>query len=236
MTASVLAGLRWDPPPEIAVRGTVLVLPGRGEHPGVYERFGRRLAADGYAVRASGPPSPAHRLRAGDPDQAVAPLVLAGSDTGALRALALAHAAGAAGVIAAGTPWSAGSSPSLLGWDDELEARTACPTHRSRLTGDGAFARGALAAEVPADLAAAVVPPEITVPVLLIHGEADPVAPLAGVRRLAASLPRAELATVRDGRHDALNDITHRTVAAHVVQWLERLRADPAAPAILTVS
>lgn len=38
--------------PENASRGHVVALHGRGEHPGVYERFGRRLAAGGYTVVA----------------------------------------------------------------------------------------------------------------------------------------------------------------------------------------
>ncbi|MFG2039480.1 alpha/beta hydrolase [Dactylosporangium sp. NPDC048998] len=255
--APVVAGARWDPPAAIAVRGTVLLLPGRGEHAGVYDRFGRRLAADGYAVRSATPETvPAVAA------EAVAPLVLAGSDTGALHALALAETVQAAGVIAAGVPWAApraGGSPDqgsldrgspdrgfldrgfldrgFLDWGDELEARSACPTHRARLEADGGFERGTLAEPVPRALVEAVDPAAIAVPVLLVHGEADPVAPLSGARDLAARLARAELATVRDGRHDALNDITHRTVAAHVVQWLERLRADPASvAAILTVS
>lgn len=44
---------------------------------------------------------------------------------------------------------------------------------------------------------------------------------------IAARLPAAELGIVRGGRHDVLNDIDHRSVAAHVVQWLERLRSGP---------
>ncbi|MYV54557.1 lysophospholipase, partial [Streptomyces sp. SID3212] len=50
----------WHPPEGIAPRGTLFVLPGRGEHPLVYERFGRRLAADGYRVHAL-PTTPADR-------------------------------------------------------------------------------------------------------------------------------------------------------------------------------
>ncbi|MFI0507495.1 hypothetical protein ACH3WN_32360 [Streptomyces albogriseolus] len=47
----------WDEPEGIAPHGTLVVLPGRGEHGGVYERFGRRIAADGY---------PAWQVRVGD--------------------------------------------------------------------------------------------------------------------------------------------------------------------------
>ena len=40
-----------------------------------------------------------------------------------------------------------------------------------------------------------------------------------------ARLRAAELVLVAGAPHDALNDATHRSVAAAVVQWLERLRA-----------
>jgi alpha-beta hydrolase superfamily lysophospholipase len=205
----------------VTVRGTLRLFPGRGEHPAVYERFIRRLAFDGYEVT--------------DGDDSGL-LVLVGSDTGALEALAQAPSLPVAGVIAVGTPWDPAPLQAVLRWDAELEARTACPVHRSRLEAGNGFERGALSASVPPELAAAVDPAKVEVPVLLIHGAADPIAPLARARALAARLPRAELAVVRDGRHDALNDAPHRTVAAHIVQWLERLRADPAAAPILTVS
>lgn len=42
----------WNEPDGLISRGTVVVIPGRGELPTVYERFGRRLASDAYRVRA----------------------------------------------------------------------------------------------------------------------------------------------------------------------------------------
>ncbi len=42
----------WTEPEGIATRGTLVVIPGRGEQPGHYERFGRRVATDGYRVHA----------------------------------------------------------------------------------------------------------------------------------------------------------------------------------------
>ena len=91
---------------------------------------------------------------------------------------------------------------------------------------------------MPAELAdaAARAAAGLDLPVLLLHGEADPVSPVAEARRLASALPRAVLATVADGRHDALNDISHRSVAATVVQWLERLRSGPQLPVVVTVT
>ena len=108
-------------------------------------------------------------------------------------------------------------------WAAELEARTACPTHRGKLAGD-VLRRGALSEPVPegwieqADLKA------VAVPVLGLHGAADQVSPLAAVREKYAAAPHAELVSITDGRHDAFNDITHRTAAAVIVLFLERLR------------
>lgn len=221
----------WLPAPELHQRGTIVLFPGRGEHGGVYERLGRRLSADGYAVHAADSTpgddlSVLARLVAETP--VTDPLVLAGSDTGALQALALAARPGRApvGVIIAGLA-DPGTQPALS-WDDELEARTACPTHRQRLTSDARFVRGALSGPPPPELLSAELPLDrIDLPVLLLHGDADPVTAPAIARSVAARLPGAELATVRGGRHDVLNDIDHRSVAAHVVQWLERLRSGP---------
>jgi len=256
------AGRTFDPDPEIAVRGTVLVLPGRGEHGGVYQRFGRRLAADGYAVRVLDDPAAIGLTGAVLTDMyqdAPRPLIVAGSDTGALRALAIADAhvlpvdgVLLAGLVTEGTPFAeAGTAPDspgvvahlravALDFDAELDARTACPAHRGRLGRDTSLRRGELAAPVPVELTDAVCrldPAGIGVPVLVVHGGADAIAPVPGAAALARALPDAELVTVVDGRHDILNDLHHRSVAAQIVQWLERLRAGapilagaPAAP------
>jgi alpha-beta hydrolase superfamily lysophospholipase len=240
----------WHPAEGLTPRGTLVLLPGRGEHPGVYERFGRRLAADAYVVhvldQVAGPDQQAvvaeiARLAAGGP----VPLVLAGSDTGALRALIAAAdpSLRVDAVLLAGTALGAGGGSAADwdgdGWDGELTARTACPTHRGRLDADPGFGRGSLAEPVPAELSAAAERAARQLgelPVLLVHGEADPVSPVAEARRLASELPRAVLATVADGRHDALNDISHRSVAATVVQWLERLRGGSQLPVVVTLS
>ncbi|MCL9797643.1 lysophospholipase, partial [Frankia sp. AgKG'84/4] len=85
----------WDNPPAIAARASVILVVGRGEHPGVYERFGTRLALDGYRVRVVGDPTADPdavtadlRSLLGDPDLP-GPRVLAGSDAGAAFAAAL---------------------------------------------------------------------------------------------------------------------------------------------------
>jgi pimeloyl-ACP methyl ester carboxylesterase len=226
----------WTEPDGIAVRGTLVVIPGRGEQPGHYERFGARIAADGYRVHAVTDP-------AADPALTVslvnaqlagpAPVVLTGSDTGALFAAGLAGAGQIAGVhalILAGLPAEA-AGPGPASWEEELEARTACPAHRGRLSGPG-LRRGALYDPVPpgwsqrADLSA------VTQPILALHGTDDPVSPLAAARARYAAAPAAELVAITGGRHDVLNDVTHRSVAATIVLFLERLRLGPERPAI----
>jgi alpha-beta hydrolase superfamily lysophospholipase len=232
--------LTWTEPDGIAVRGTLVVIPGRGEQPEHYERFGRRISADGYRVHAvSDPTVDAELTQAQVSDQlsGPAPRVLVGSDTGALFAAALAAAGqvqGIDGLVLAGLP-AANSGPpagqAARAWDEELDSRTACPTHRARLSGPG-LRRGALYEPVPdgwterADLG------EVTVPVLGLHGTDDPVSPLAVVRARYAIAPIAELVSIAGGRHDALNDLTHRTAAATVVMFLERLRLGPGLPRI----
>ncbi|MFE9067973.1 alpha/beta hydrolase [Streptomyces violaceusniger] len=244
----------WQPPTGILPRGTLLVLPGRGEHGGTYERFGRRLAADGYVVHALDT-VPEHTVRevltkvaAAAGERPAAPIVLIGSDTGALQAL---HAAAdtdaplaPAGLILAGTaPTTDGPAPAtgatgstgddqIIDWEAELAARTACPTHREKINDDREFVRGRLFGPVPAHLLPDTRP---DLPVLVLHGEADPISPLEQARGLAERLPHATLGVLHEGVHDVLNDATHRTTAATIVLWLERLRADREMSPLLTL-
>ncbi len=223
----------WDEPKGLAARGTLIVLAGRGEHGGVYERFGRRLAFDAYRVRSLGDPStdPSVLDRAAKllADESLpGPKVLVGSDTGARHAARLAaeQIPGLDALILVGlptTPWTGGS------WESEAEARTACPTHRSRLAEDPEFRRGALdeLPELPEprlDL--------VRVPVLALHGREDTVSPLAQALDAYAGHPHVTTVTFNGGRHDVLNDALHRTAAATVVLFLERLRLSPELPTI----
>jgi alpha-beta hydrolase superfamily lysophospholipase len=220
----------WDEPEGLAARGTLIVLAGRGEHGGVYERFGRRLAFDAYRVRALGDASAdpsvldeAAKLLA---DESLpGPKVLVGSDTGALYAgrLAAERAGDVDALILAGlptSPWSAGS------WEAEAEARTACPTHQGRLTNDPHFRRGALGSvpELPEPRL-----DRVSVPVLALHGEDDVVSPLD---EALSAYGDARTVVFHGGRHDVLNDALHRTAAATVVLFLERLRLSPELPLI----
>src|ERR1700733_13709322 len=100
----------WSEPDGVAPRGTLIVIPGRGEGPELYERFGRRIAGDAYRVHVVSDP-------VGDPARTtsevlaitaeVRPYVLVGSDTGALFAAGLVasgQVAGVDAVVLAGLP------------------------------------------------------------------------------------------------------------------------------------
>jgi Rrf2 family protein len=208
---NVLDAATWVP--HSASRGTVIVLVGRGEHPGVYARLGRRLAFDGYTVvvpdAAASDAYVATELTARKGAR-----ILLGSDIGAVRAWSLALAAPAPdALVLAGLPLAAAAA-APTDRDAELAVRTACPIHRSLLMDDPDFRWGALGSDVPPTPDAL---PEV--PVLLLHGEADPLAPVEPVRALVGA--QAELAVVRDGVHDVLNDQFHRIVSARLVQFLE---------------
>ncbi len=241
--ASVVA---WNEPAGLTPRGTLIVIPGRGELPALYERLGRRLAGDAYRVRVvPDPTTDTASVRAqvtdylSDPGSP-APRVLVGSDTGALFAVILAVSGGfpsVDAVVLAGLPPTAQPTAAARAraggdaWVEELDTRTFCSAHRARLSAL-ALRRGALYEPVPdgwaeqADLAA------VTVPVLGVHGSDDPVSPLASVRGRYAAAGSAELISIAGGRHDALNDQDHRSAAAVVVLFLERIRRDAGAAPI----
>ncbi|NQX10745.1 alpha/beta hydrolase [Microbacteriaceae bacterium VKM Ac-2855] len=216
----------FDEPEGVAARGTLIVLGGRGETPAVYERFGTRISRDAYKLRVLGDATAdtdavrAAALEILADSELPSPKILVGSDAGASLALEIAATAGDGldGVVLAGLP--AGSASAAA---DQIEARTACPNHQKvlrREVGDSALDR-----TLPAELLA-VAASAVTAPVLAIHGEADAVSPLADASAVYAQLPHFELFTVTAGRHDILNDVSHRSVAATVTLFLERLKVN----------
>ncbi|MFJ4856625.1 alpha/beta hydrolase [Streptomyces sp. NPDC088730] len=232
-------------PEGLRVRGTVLVVPGRGETRAAYARFGRRLAADAYRVRIIDAPEIdaedltgslagfGARLAAAlegtaARDGVVRPVVLVGADTGAAAVAALLGqeetpaARRPEAVVLAGLP---GHTAAVSGdWDEELDVRTSCPAHRGTLTEDAGVRRGSLRDAVPDALLTAAYGGDVGVPALVLVGDADPLADRDAVARTAKSLSRARLSVVRDAHHDVLNDLQHRSVAAEIITFLETLR------------
>lgn len=214
--------------PEATVRGSVIVITGRGERAGVYGRFARRIAVDGYRVTVTEDGGAA--LDAIDASDTSLPVVVVGSDVGASEALAAARSRPfVTGVVAAGLLTDAAAVPAA-DWEAEVDIRSACPVHRGVLASD-AVDKGALATPVAGVTGETLA--GVTVPTLVVHGSADVISAAEQVRRLAQALPDGRVVIVTDGRHDILNDVSHRSVAAEIVQFLERLRI-PGAPDIIT--
>ena len=227
-------------PEGLRVRGTVIVVPGRGETRATYARFGRRLAADAYRVRVIDAPDLAEDLtglaaRLTDAaedtaaeDGAVRPLVLVGADSGAAAIAALldrAPGTQADAVVLAGLPGRTPGTGATAGtWDEELDVRTSCPAHRGTLTQDPEVRRGSLGDAIPDTVLAAAYDSEAAVPALFLVGDADPLADHEALARTAKSLPSARLSVVHGAHHDVLNDLQHRSVAAEVITFLETLR------------
>jgi pimeloyl-ACP methyl ester carboxylesterase len=241
-TAERTAAAHWSEPEGVAPRGTLIVIPGRGEGPELYQRFGRRIAADAYRVQAVADPVADPALTTSQVlaiTAEVRPYVLAGSDTGALFAAGLVASGQVTGVdavvlagLATAQAESAGvGRASAESWEAELTARTACPAHRGRLAGRG-LRRGALFEPIPAGWESLADLGRLAVPVLGLHGTADSVSPLDAARERYRQAPRAELVSIAGGVHDVLNDVTHRTVAATIVLFLERLRLGAELPPI----
>jgi alpha-beta hydrolase superfamily lysophospholipase len=247
-------------PEGLRTRGTVLVVPGRGESAATYRRFGRRLAADSYRVRVLPAPVIAEADLAGSlerfaaqladavagtgADGPVRPLVLVGSDTGAAAVAALV----ARSVTQPGTPdlpwWPQALVLAALpgyaarqpgSWDDELEVRTHCTVHRGVLSDDESVQRGALSAAVPRALLDAAYASTADLPQLLLVGDNDPLADRDALAQAAKALPAARLVVVHGAHHDVLNDLQHRSVAAEVVKFLEALRGEPSLEPIVAV-
>jgi alpha-beta hydrolase superfamily lysophospholipase len=255
---TVSTTIRYDGPADLRTRGRILVVPGRGESQATYVRLATRLAADSYHVRVLPPPEidPADvdgalarlaqavlREAEAGPDAGDRPLILIGADTGALAiAAVLARGALDQGTLDWGTLTGRPPQPDavvLAGlpgrgrqhtgtWDEELDARTQCSAHRAVLGTDPQAQRGALASVVPDDLADLAFSDRTAARHLVLLGEADPLADREEVAQYVKALPAGQLAVVAGARHDVLNDLPHRSVAAAIVTFLERLRGSAA--------
>lgn len=240
--------LDFAAPQGLRVRGTVLVAPGRGETSITYRRFGARIATDSYTVRVLASPvvttSVDDALASLDAALSAAlaslevdltkPLVLVGSDTGAATLAALV-ARGAVGgntelpawwpdaLVLASLP-GYGSHEVGSDWDAELDVRSHCPVHRGVLSDDTTFNRGTLSTAVDDELLSLAYGSTADIPQLLLVGDSDPLADRQAIARAAKALPSARLSVVRDGHHDVLNDLQHRSAAAEVVSFLEVVR------------
>jgi acylglycerol lipase len=180
------------------------------------------------------------------------PMIVLGHSAGAVAAylLAVRHPELASAlVLSAGPLRPVGWAQDVLDGDlvetEDVDPTTVLSTHpeyvhallHDPLTYKGGFRPETLLAlgrtwpEIDATLAEGR--PEV--PVLLVHGDADQVVPLADSRHVASALPHATLATFRGDLHDVVNehdrDAVHDTIAAFLLGVSAGGRVDHAAAA-----
>jgi alpha-beta hydrolase superfamily lysophospholipase len=68
---------------------------------------------------------------------------------------------------------------------------------------------------------------QVPLPVLFVHGSADPVIPVTQARDWAGRLKRARLAEFAGARHDILNETVHQQVAAAITEFILTAGQDP---------
>lgn len=227
-------------PQGLRTRGTVIIVPGRGETQRTYSRLGKRLAADAYDVRIVDGPRIEAADGAGSLGRFASNLAVAATGTEPPRPLILLGADAGATAIAAlvarrdtTAPWwpdalvlagpAGHTTGATRGWDEELDLRTHCPVHRAVLTEDVAVARGSLAVALPDGVLDAAYGGVVDIPQLVLVGDADPLTDREVLARAVKASPAARLSVVHGAHHDVLNDLQHRSVAAEIVSFLETL-------------
>lgn len=201
-----------------STRGAVHIVIGRGETPAVYERFAHRLAADGYAVKV-----PAEGVPVSIEPQS-GPVFVVGADTGALRTVEIVSAepGSVQGLVLVGLPGHDDPNHDDLSFDAEVEARASCPRQQNRLRGEEIVQPGTFSGNSVPAVAVSVLS---DVPVLALHGADDSISPLTAALPRYQRLGVERLTVVDRGRHDVLNSIHHRSVAAAIVTFLEQVLA-----------
>ena len=178
------------------------------------------------------------------------PLVLAGHSGGALAAFLVAArhpGLATAAVLSAGPllplEWAEAEAAGEAGETEDLDPTAMLSTHPDyvhALVHDPLTYKGGFRQETIRALVAAW--PEVErsledggpgLPVLLVHGEEDPVVPVEVSRSVAPRLPRAEIRTFPGDLHDVLNEHDRDQVHDVVATWLAGVLTAPADVAVL---
>jgi hypothetical protein len=235
--------------PVTPTRGRIVILQGRGDDPSYYKRLGLRLALDGYesyvptrvASNAGDAATIWNELTENWEPETPTIAITADTAGGFLTNAATEQLLDVLpdGIVLTGLALEdAEVDGGTFQGEEELTLRSACPVHRSVVHA---------ATDTERLLTSAIVPvapkfPLTTdngatakiVPTLVIHGVADAISPIDQVRSKIDGWSSAELVSVSGGLHDVVNDVHHRTVAAEIISFAERIRSDAAAASIVT--
>lgn len=230
-------------------RGRIVILQGRGDDPTYYKRLGNRISVDGYtAFVPAKTASSTHDVAqiwndiSEDWDDEIPVLAVTVDSAAGFLTHAIAenllHTI-PDGLILTGIALPDVSPDANTRQEaDELALRSACPAH-------GAVVEAAIETESLVTSDVEPIKPVLpklkdeikargTVPSVVIHGSDDVIAPIDQVRLLLQDWTSAEFIAVRTGLHDIINDVNHRTVAAEIISFAERLRQGTNAPLIVT--
>ncbi|MFM9035691.1 MAG: alpha/beta hydrolase [Mycobacterium sp.] len=234
----------------VGPRAAVVFLHGFGEHTGLYHRYGFALNAAGIDLWAVDLPghglSPGERGQFGtlEDSSALAACLagLAADQTPGIPLVAQGHSYGAVvtlfALLQSPDRYRAGvvSGAPLVPVKDLVDLNTAMNLDTRGLTSDPFYldciendplaftsADGrALTRELDRawDRFGAELP-KLTVPTLAVHGEIDPIAAPGAVRAYAEQIPALSYREFPGTRHDVLNDVTHREVAAAIIGFID---------------
>jgi alpha-beta hydrolase superfamily lysophospholipase len=144
-----------------------------------------------------------------------------------------------AGLVLSGTTlsapagWSDGDEPEGTVEDDfdmDSAALSADPWYLAAMANDPLVFSGG--AEMARSLRRVLPPaweelvgrlPDLSLPILIVHGENDEVSPFAAAQRSAQSLTNAEVLGFTGGKHDVLNDTVHESVAEAIAEFVNSL-------------
>jgi acylglycerol lipase len=185
------------------------------------------------------------------------PLTVGGHSGGAVAAmlLALRSPEVADAVVMSGAPlraqdwiheWLASGEPETPA-EDPRDALSTHPEYADALIHDplthhGGFRRGTLLAitQTWPEIAEGLAAGRPGVPVLLVHGEEDPIVPVEHARQTADQLPDARVVTFPGDLHDVLNehdrDVVHEAVVAFVDEVATESGSDSSKTAAVTAS
>jgi alpha-beta hydrolase superfamily lysophospholipase len=165
------------------------------------------------------------------------PIVLAGHSLGGVAAaLTIARDPSQfVGAVLSGTPLSRLSWVEAFAGDDEAELSlelddlSADPWYLDALENDplsftsahGARTLGATFPPAWAELEQTL--DERELPILLVQGELDPIAPLADAQAWVERLPNGTLVSFEGAKHDILNETVHADVAAAIVRFVRQV-------------
>jgi alpha-beta hydrolase superfamily lysophospholipase len=230
-------------------RAAVIFLHGFGEHTGLYHRYGFALNSAGidlWAVDQFGhglTPGERGDFRSLEASGALASRLseLASEETPEIPLVAQGHSFGAVAtlwkLVDDPSPYRVGviSGAPLVPVPGLVDADTTFEIAPSQLSADPFYLDsiendplafvdadgGPLARELGRgwDTFGAKLP-TLSLPTLAVHGSNDPIAPIGALRAYAEQLGPLSLFEVKGGGHDILNDVTHREVAAAIVEFI----------------